>query len=411
MKRGETLVTNFATAQKRRTGLATALAGFAALLGAATATPVTAEEAGSPWTFEATYTVDAIGPAAGGVSRSGRVLDNLDLIADLDLGKAIGWQGATLHGYLLSNQGGVPNDVAGTLQGVDNIEVARQGVRLYELWVDAPVGERGSVLFGLYDLNSQFYTNDAAGLLISPPFGIGSELAATGVNGPSIFPSTALSVRGNYDFDGGYVRAAVVNAHAGVPGDPDGVDLDFDDGVLVIGEAGVELEFGKFGFGAWRYTEDQDDIRDLTPGGDPVVRTAQGAYLHGERIFAGDPEGDGRKVTGFFRVGISDGATSPFNGGWQAGMLVEHVLDSRPDSAFSVGVQQGLLSSRMRSNLRDDGADAARGESGIEFTWSDRLTDRISLQPDLQLIFDAGGDRRADTVVVVGLRMTIDLLP
>lgn len=397
----------FKAAQKRLRGLA----GLTALLGTALAAPAMAEEAGGAWTFEAAYTVDAIGPAAGGVSRSGTVLDNVDLIADLDLGKAIGWQGATLHGYLLSNQGDRPNDMAGTLQGVDNIEVDRQGVRLYELWVDAPVGERGSVLFGLYDLNSEFYANNAAGLLISPSFGIGSELAATGPNGPSIFPSTALSIRGNYDFEGGYVRAAVANAHAGVPGDPDGVDLEFDDGALVIAEAGFTFGFGTLGFGAWRYTEDQDDIRDLTPLGDPVARTARGAYLHGERVFAGDPEGDGRKVTGFFRVGVSDGATSPFKGGWQAGVLVEHVFDSRPDSAFSVGVQQGLLSSRMQDNLRDGGVEAVDGESGIEFTWSDRLTDRISIQPDLQVIFDAGGDRRADTVVVAGVRLTIDLLP
>ncbi len=398
---------NFAQAQKRLAGLA----GLVALLGGVATTPATAAEAGPAWTFEATYTVDAMGPAAGGASRSGRIADNLDLIAELDLGRALGWQGATLHGYLLSNQGGAPNDLAGTLQGIDNIEVARQGVRLYELWVDAPVGERGSVLLGLYDINSEFYANEAAGLLISPSFGIGSELAATGPNGPSIFPSTALAVRGAYAFEGGHLRGAVVNAHAGVPGDPHGLDLDFDDGALFIGEAGLDLALGKLAVGAWRYSDDQDDIREVTSSGGPVRQTAQGAYLLGERVFAGAPGDRRRTVTGFFRVGVSDGATSPFKGGWQAGVLVEHVFDSRPDSAFSVGVQQGLLSARMRDNLRDGGVDAADAESGIEFTWSDRLTDRITLQPDLQLIFDAGGDRKADAVLIAGLRLTIDLLP
>lgn len=394
----------FGRAQKRLRGLAvlTAVAGACAI-----AAPARAED--GAWTFEAAYTADVIGPVAGDASKRGVVLDNLDLVADLDLGQVIGWEGATLHGYLLSNQGGVPNDFAGTLQGVDNIEVGRQGVRLYELWIDAPIGENTSVLAGLYDLNSEFYANDASGLLINPSFGIGSELAATGPNGPSIFPSTALAVRVNHDFEGGYFRASVLNAHAGVPGDPGGVHLDFDAGVLVIAEAGLAGDNGKLSFGLWRYSDKQDDIRDIDLFGDPVKRTAQGGYLLGERVLMGGD--DGRKVTGFFRAGVSDGKTSPFKGGWQAGVLVERVFEGRPDSAFSVGVQQGLLSSRMKDLMVGGGIDASSAESGLEFTYSDRLTSRISIQPDLQVVFEPGGDRDADPLVVAGVRLTIDLLP
>lgn len=384
------------------------LAALAATAGCcAIAAPAVGQD--SAWSLEAAYTADVIGPVAGDAPRIGSLLDNLDLIADLDLGKAIGWQGATLHGYVLSNQGDIPNDNAGTLQGVDNIEVGRQGVRLYELWVDAPIGENATLLGGLYDLNSEFYASDAAGLLINPSFGIGSELAATGPNGPSIFPSTALAIRLNYTVGAGYLRGAVLNAHAGVPGDPGGVDTDFDDGALLIGEAGFGGEAGKLAVGLWRYTEDQDDIRDVTVLGDPVKRTAQGAYVLGERILLGDD--DGRKVTGFFRAGFSDGKTSPFKGGWQAGVLVERVFAGRPDSAFSVGVQQGLLSSRMRDLMTTGGIDAARAESGLEFTYADRLSPRVTLQPDLQVVFEPGGDRDADPLVVAGIRLTIDLLP
>ncbi|MFY7852321.1 MAG: carbohydrate porin, partial [Brevundimonas sp.] len=292
---------------------------------------------------------------------------------------------------------------------VDNIEVGLQAVRLYELWVDAPVGEHLSILAGLYDLNSEFYATESAGLLIAPPFGIGSELASTGVNGPSIFPSTALALRVNLTGEAGYVRAAALNARASVPGDPDGVDTDFEDGALVIAEAGRRSGAGSLALGLWRYSHEQDDLRDLTPGGDPVQRTAQGAYLLAERVMLGDD--DGRKVTGFVRLGVSDRRTSPFSGGWQAGVLVERVFAGRPDSALSVGLQQGLLSSRGQDLIAAGGVDPADAESGIEITYSDRLTDRVTLQPDLQVIFDPGGDRAADPRVVFGLRLTIDLLP
>lgn len=391
---------SFKAAQNR-----TALLAVAAALAAAP--PALAQGSdGGALTVEATWTADVIGPVSGGVQRRAELLDNIDIIADLDLGKAIGWDGATLHGYLLSNNGGIPNDNAGTLQGIDNIEVARQGARLYELWLEAPLGERTSVRAGLYDLNSEFYANDSAGLLINPSFGIGSELAATGPNGPSIFPSTALAVRLNHVWEGGYLRAAVLNAHAGVPGDPDGVHLEFDNGALAIAEAGLTGDL-RLSIGVWRYTDQQADIRDVTLTGDPARRTAQGLYISGERVLAGDE--NSAQVTGFFRAGISDGDTSPFKGGWQAGVLVERVLKDRPDSAFSVGVQQGYLSSKMRANMIGGGIDASNAETGFEVTWSDRLNDRITLQPDLQIILDPGGESGADPIVVLGLRLTVEL--
>lgn len=383
--------------------------GLTALMLSASINVASAQAEESAWTLEATYTADLIGPVAGDGPRRAVLLDNLDVVADLDLGRAMGWRGATLHGYLLSNQGGAPNDFAGTLQGVDNIEVGRQAVRLYELWVDAPVGEHLSILAGLYDLNSEFYATESAGLLIAPPFGIGSELASTGVNGPSIFPSTALALRVNLTGEAGYVRAAALNARASVPGDPDGVDTDFEDGALVIAEAGRRSGAGSLALGFWRYSHEQDDLRDLTPGGDPVQRTAQGAYLLAERVMLGDD--DGRKVTGFVRLGVSDRRTSPFSGGWQAGVLVERVFAGRPDSALSVGLQQGLLSSRGQDLIAAGGVDPADAESGIEITYTDRLTDRVTIQPDLQVVFDAGGDRAAEPRVVFGVRLTIDLLP
>ena len=388
--------------------------GWAVAAGAAlvvlTATPSRAADPASAVSVEATYRVDVMGPVQGGASRRGSVLDDLDLVADADLGQVLGWSGATLHGYLLFNNGQIPNDMAGTLQGVDNIEVARQGVRLYELWLQAPLGDNASILAGLYDLNSEFYVNDAAGLLSAPPFGIGSELAATGPNGPSIFPSTALAVRLNRDFSGGYVRAAALNATAGVPGDPDGVDLGFDGGALVIAEAGTTGR-AHVAAGVWRYSDRQDDIHALTPGGDPVQRTAAGAYLLGEAILLDDGADAGRKVTGFMRIGVSDGDTSPFRGGWQAGLLVERALPGRPDSQVSIGLQQGVLSSGMRAGLAAGGVDAARAESGFEITLSDRIAPRITVQPDLQVVFDPGGDRRRDPLVVFGVRLTIDLTP
>jgi porin len=144
-----------------------------------------------PIQFGLTYTADYIGVIDGGLEQRGDYLDNLDVLIDADLDALMGWSGGTLHLHVLNNAGGTPNDFAGTLQGIDNIEVGEQRLRLFEAWIEQALGESATLRLGLYDLNSEFYANDAAGLLIASSFGIGSELAATGLNGPSVFPSTA----------------------------------------------------------------------------------------------------------------------------------------------------------------------------------------------------------------------------
>jgi porin len=356
------------------------------------------------------YTADVSGVVDGGLSRRGRFLDDLQLAADIDLGKALGWQGATLHGLVLNNSGAMPNDDAGTIQGVDNIEVSRQRTRLYEAWIEQSLADgRASLLIGLYDLNSEFYANDSAGLLIAPAFGIGSELAATGANGPSIFPSTALTLRGRLSVgEDGYLQAAVVNANAGVLGDPSGVNLDFDGGALLIAEAGRSGQVmgaeGKLAGGVWRYTDRQDDWRDVMPGGAPEKQISQGAYLLAERSLFGNADGL-RQMTGFARIGVSEGHTTPFSGGWQAGVLVDRVIEGRPDSQLSFGVNQAWINSHERANGAAAGRDIGPTETALELTYSDRLTPHLTIQPDLQYVIRPSGDRAIDNALVVTVRV------
>jgi porin len=367
-----------------------------------------AARAEGAWSHEIIYKADVMGPISGDNDKAGRFLDTLDVKADLDLSKAVGWEGATLHGHILNNSGGRPNDLAGTQQGVDNIEVSRARTRLYELWLEQAFADgHVTVRGGLYDLNSEFYATEASGLLIAPPFGVGSEFAATGPNGPSIFPSTTLAVRLHVEGEHAYAQAAVLNANASTLGDPHGVDMGLDRGALTIAEAGLKGTT-RLAVGAWRYTVKQDDIRDLNAAGDPVRRAAQGAYVLAEHAFTAE-DAEGPAVRGFLRAGVSDGDTSPFRGGWQAGVLVEKVFASRPDSAFSIGLEQGYLSKKERANERAAGLDPAQAESSLEITYSDKLTSRITIQPDLQIFRRPGGDRSARDEIIAGLRLTFDL--
>jgi porin len=379
-------------------------ASFLITAGCLAGLPARAE---SPLKLSGSYKADLAATVSGGLAKRGRVLDDLQVFGDLDLDKAVGWKGATAHFQLLNNSGAMPNDDAGTLQGVDNIEVTRQRARVFEAWVEQGFGEKGSVRAGLYDLNSEFYANDSAGLLLAPAFGIGSELAATGPNGPSIFPSTALAVRLRWTpHQHLYAQAAALNANAGVLGDPGGIKTSFDNGVLLIAEAGWTGR-GKVAFGTWRYTDKQDDIRFIAPTGEPALATAKGAYVLLERRLTGGEDDAPRKTTAFARLGVSDGDTTAFKGGWQAGVLVERVFASRADSAFSIGVNQALLSRKYRDNAFDAGQRLERSEGAIEVTYSDKVGP-VTIQPDLQYVKNPGADGGVGHALVAIVRVGVE---
>ena len=359
-----------------------------------------------PWTVEAVYTADLATVVSGDRRSSSRFLDNLDIIVEGDLDRLLGWRGAKVHAYLLNNNGGEPNVAAGTLQGIDNIEVAEQGARLYEFWIEQDFGDgRGSLLAGLYDVNSEFYATAASDLLIAPPFGIGSDLAATGPNGPSIFPSTALAARLRLgEAAGRYLQVAAVNADAGSLGDA-GIDTDLDQGALYLAEAGWTGPM-RLAVGGWRYSQRQDDIRDIGQLGQPVATVAEGVYVLAEGTLYEAEQGLAARA--FLRAGASDGDTTDFKGGWQAGLRLDHVAASRPDSAFSFGMHQGLLSDKARANLGDAGVAAASAEQGLEITYADTVG-RVTFQPSLQWIDNPGGDRDAEPVLAAIFRVSIAL--
>ncbi|RSV53016.1 porin [Sphingomonas sp. ABOLD] len=351
-------------------------------------------------------TIDVVSVARGGDRERTYVLDDTHLTADADLARLVGWQGATAHVDVMSTMGGRPNGAAGTLQGVDSIEVASHHVRLFEAWVEQRIGQHSTVRAGAYDLNSEFYVNGAAGLLLSPSFGAGSELAATGPNGPSIFPSTALTVRVEHRFgDIAYARAAVLNGAAGCLGDPHGLDFSFRDGLLLIGEAGIERPGLKIAGGYWRYTKRHDDYTEVDADGVPLQRVDHGGYAIAELQLTG---GEGkRSLTVFGRAGMSGGAATPFQGGWQAGFLVERLIAGRPDSQASFGMSRGVTTPGYRAVLLDAGARPSRAETSFELTYSDQLATWLTVQPDLQFIADRGGVEKARGVVVGTLRLTI----
>ena len=250
--------------------------------------------------FGIRYDGEGFANTSGGLRRGGNYLGNLNLQLTVDAQRLMGWPGATVFLYGLGIHGGHPSgDFVGDAQGVSNIEAPAKW-KLEEGWIQQNLfGNRFSALFGRYDLNSEFYRLQSAGLFLNSSFGIGPEFSQSGVEGPSIFPNT--SVGGRFEIkplDQIVLRTAVLD---GVPVErPDGSRKVFakGDGVLVVTEAaylyrplGSEQprtrQFrigrnccgaysGKVALGGWYYSAAFDDLTRVRPDGLPARRHGSG---------------------------------------------------------------------------------------------------------------------------------------
>lgn len=366
------------------------------------------EEAPSPTVaFTVDYTLDFVGAVSGGVAKKVRHLDNLDIAADINLDQGLGWKGGALHLEVSNTSGQTPSEDAGNLQGVDGNEVGAQRLRLYQAYFEQSfAGDRANLRLGWSDVSGEFAVADASGYLMNPSFGIAPELAGSGPQGAAAFPSTALTARLSIKpTETTYGLAAVVNARVGTWGDPQGVETSFDDGELIIAEAGWTGR-GKVAAGLWGYTKKIEDQRAVNAAGDPVKRRAQGVYAVVEQPLNEPAEGD-RAATAFLRVGLSDGDTQALKSSVQAGVSIDAVVKGRPDSNLSIGITQAHLAKSYRQNSVDAGLPLSSGETVFELSYSDQINSRVRIQPDIQYIQRPSGDRTIKDAVVVGLRFNL----
>ena len=354
----------------------------------------------------ATFNADVMDVVSGGGRRGVVYVDRLLVSADVDLERAFHWNGAALHVDLMNNRGGAPGDNADAIMGVSRTEIEPRPIRIVQAYLRQTfAGDRGSAVLGFYDRGADFYATPSAEIYQGPAGGLAPELAAVG---PPDFPETALVLQLRFaPSPHTYVEAMAANARQGVIGDVGGADFSFRHGLFLAAEVGYSGPF-KLAAGVWRDTRPLPDIRDLTSAGDPVSRTAHGAYALAEApLFS--PEGGVRKTTAFIKGGVSDGDTTPFSASWVVGVLVEHVFNSRPDSAFACSVIQGRLSRRHRANQADAGLTVGASETDYECTYADTIAPHLVLQPDVQLVHRPSGQQAIHDALLLSLRFKVTL--
>ena len=253
-------------------------------------------------------------------------------------------------------------------------------------------------------MNSEFYVTETSSLFIQPVYGIGAEMAASGQNGPSIFPTTSFAVRAKAQAAGYYLQAAVLDGVPGDPGNPHGTHVQFNrgDGALDVMEAAMPLgsaedaHNNKFALGFWRYTARFDDL--LNPS---VKRISRGSYALLDKALRYRPNSNEAVINGFIRAGQADGDTTQFDMSWSAGLVFTGLLFGHDTDKLGVAYAVEHNGQKWRTVTGNPVA----FENSMELTYRHSVMPGLELQPTAQYLITHSSDPAQNNSWWLGMRV------
>jgi porin len=386
-------------------------------------------------TFPITLTTEVLGNFSGGSARRTIWESLLRAGINIDLEKAAGIKGLTASASGLYPQGsGLTGEAVHDYNTLSNID-AYDSLRLYEAWMQQELADgKISVRLGQILADAEFFSSEYGALFINSSFGA-IPLISKNLNAP-IFPVAApglrLRVTPHQSF---YAEAAVFSGDVGEPStnNKHNTRLTFhsSDGVLVFVETGFKTNPKKEGPALPTIPDEAPDSKQ--PSTDSRLPTLSGTYKlgaffdsssfsdsaggfphHGDYsiYFIADQElwhpaanGD-RSVAIFTRVGAAPADRNEVTFYSDTGLNFKGLLASREKDTFGLGLSYTQLSHDLVGKSGDH--IASHHEAVLELTYQAAFGDHVSVQPDLQVIFNPGAVTPDPTAVVAGVRLNFE---
>ncbi|MCR6735084.1 MAG: carbohydrate porin [Afipia sp.] len=397
--------------------------------------------------FNATYIAEVFGNASGGMRRGSIYTGRLDLGADADLEKIVGWTGAKFHANMYQIHGqGLSRDYVGNLMLVSGVE-ALPATRLYELWIEqslfdgrllVKVGQQASDVEFIDSKYDDIFTNSALGW----PGITGINLLSGGPSPPLAVPGVRIKAQLS---DSITAYAAIFDGDAAPPG-PDDPQIKNRNGLLfrvndppwIIGQLKYGFQLGESKLpgtitgGAWKHLGEFNDQRyavgglaqaDPTTSGEPQkLRGNQGIFGVYEQMLARAAPGSDKGIGFFVRTSVSPSDRNLISfyldGGFQFGGFNE----ARPNDRFGIAMTYARISDATRAADRDVQAFTGAPfpvrdfEVVFEMTYLAEIQAGWTVPPVFQYVFHPGGGipdpndptqtRRIKDAAVFGLRST-----
>ncbi len=357
---------------------------------------------------------------SGGLRQRTVLLGGLDIKMIVDgervwnkKGLTIFVNGVSAHGADNDNS---PSKNVGDIQGTSNIETPVNLTKLYEASVEKTFYEdRLSFLFGLHDLGSEFYVTESSAQFLNRSLGVGREFSQTGVNGPSLSPTTALALRAkvtiNERFD---FQVAGFGAQAGDPDHPAAfvIRSQPSDGLLWIGELIAKdpvkirnSRTGKISLGVWKYSGtfphlSETSVNEYGVSG-PTRAGNSGLYglwnqtLDSQRSF-------------FVHSGWASTAVNQTRSSLAFGLVKRGSVKRRPKDSIGLGFTRAMLGSTAQEARAQVGLGTSAAETTVELYYRFELKPGVAIQPDLQWVDHPSQDPPTNNAIVAALRAELN---
>jgi porin len=388
--------------------------------------------------LQAGYIGEVIGNTSGGLRR-GAIYEGLfEASLRLDTAKAGLWRGGTFQVSTLFPHGtGFSADYLGDLLSASNIE-AYESWRLYDLYYEHQFNEFVSLRLGQFAADDEFAYTDAGANFINSAFGWPAFISGNTVNtGPAFYvaaPGIRLNVEPRDEF---FLRLAFFDGDSfdNRQGDPrpnrsgTRFELGADQGFFGIGEMGLRWHTngkkdelpGELKVGGWLHTgdfqsnyEDENGDPYLVSGLDPHSHSGNfGVYVAGQQMLWRESD-DAQGIYAFARAGAGPQERSFFEAVVDGGLTWRGLIPHRDDDLAGLGMSYARISreivrrERLDSNLNGTEYPAySSHETVLEAFYSLQLAKWWTVQPDVQWIFNPGGNESVSDAVVAILRTSL----
>jgi porin len=315
----------------------------------------------------------------------------------------------------MGTHGGSPSEYVGDAQVVSNID-APNTWKIYEAWYNQSLfSERVSLRFGLYDLNSEFDVIETAGLFLNSSHGIGADFSQTGLNGPSIFPTTSFGARFKIQpMQSLYLQTVILDAVSGDLECARGTHVNWNknDGLLITSEiayqTGADERYRKLAFGFGHYTSRFDNLCEVDETGAPLQtlsRPVMYALAEGQVFREEDDPQQGLAVFG--RLGCADHRVNQFAAYTGAGVVYTGLLPGREEDQIGLAVAAAHNGDDFKEAQQLGAVAITPRETIFELTYRGQISPWLAAQPDLQYVINPSSDPSVKNALAVGARLEI----
>lgn len=341
---------------------------------------------------------------AGGIRRGGVAHIAGQFGAEYDTEKADLWKGGKFSLSLMGiYSSGVQQNYSGDIQTASNIW-APDAVRFYDAAFRQRWTDWLNTRVGYMDVNYYFDVTANALQLINSSFGMTPTMTVN-VPGTATYPYSGLG------FLVGTHSEHLSSKVALFQGDPQHQTSAFDRGYMALWEGGLhwgkeeedDLEdssdnYGQYILkaGAWHYQPSNPDRYGLSPTTSGVYAVAEGNWsLPGER-----------RLGVFVQMGGAPQDINPVPWYLGLGLRLGHPFAGRPDDSLSIGMARAWLRpGPVAEGLGVETTAIRNAETAYELTYVAKLTEHLSLQPDLQYIQHPNGHFPDATVGMLRLHV------